>query len=158
MEHGIMAPAWAAAVEHSGVGQALRTSLWLYPVVEVLHIVGFALLVGAIATFDARVIRGGGGLDLARWERAVLPVARLGFALAVPMGLLLFTAEAGAYVRNPAFRMKLVLVLVALANVALFHARARRSREVTGGLRLLAGLSLALWLAVLTCGRLIAYL
>jgi hypothetical protein len=159
LEHGLAAtaPAWAMAVERSAVGQALRTSLWLFPAVETLHILGLALLVGAIATFDLRVIRAGPGLDLARWERAVLPVARAGFLLAVPMGLLLFTTEATAYARNPAFQLKLLLILAALANIALFHRLRNRAGMLTAGLRLAAALSLALWLAVLACGRLIAY-
>jgi hypothetical protein len=159
LEHGLEAtvPAWAMAVERSAVGQALRTSLWLFPAVETLHILGLALLVGAIATFDLRVIRAGPGLDLARWERAVLPVARAGFLLAVPMGLLLFTTEATAYARNPAFQAKLLLIAAALANIALFHGLAHRAQAPTAGLRLAAALSLALWVAVLACGRLIAY-
>jgi hypothetical protein len=159
MEHGVgtTAPAWAAALEHGAVGQALRDSMWLYPAVEVLHIVGFALLVGAIAAFDLRVARAGPRLELGSWQRAVLPVARAGFALAVPMGLLLFSAEAGAYLGNPAFLLKMGLISAAVLNVLLFHALARRRRAAVGPLRLLAGLSLGLWLAVLICGRMIAY-
>jgi hypothetical protein len=159
VEHGleVAAPAWAMVVERSAVGHALRTSLWLFPAVETLHILGLALLVGAIAAFDLGVIRAGPGLDLARWQRAVLPVARAGFLLAVPMGLLLFTTEATAYARNPAFQAKLLLIAAALANVALFHRLGHRATAPTAVLRVAAALSLALWVAVLACGRLIAY-
>lgn len=151
-------PAWAAWVEHSWLGEALRSSLWLYPAVETLHIMGFAVLVGAIVAFDARVVARPATLQLIPWQQDVLPVARTGFFLAVPMGLLLFTAEAGSYARNPAFQLKLALLAIALADIALFHALARRSGgHVTPGLRVAAALSLVLWLAVLACGRLIAY-
>jgi hypothetical protein len=84
-------------------------------------------------------------------------VARAGFLLALPMGLLLFATEAGAYVRNPMFQLKLALILAALVNVGLFHAAARGAERVTGGLRVLAAASLAAWLLVVACGRLIAY-
>jgi hypothetical protein len=131
--------------------------LWLFPAVETLHILGFALLVGAIVTFDARVIGARDSFALEAWQRAVLPVARLGFLIAVPMGLMLFTTEATAYSRNPAFRLKLVMLAVALANIVMFHRLARGRTTVSTGLRVAAGLSLASWLLVLVLGRLIAY-
>ncbi len=163
MEHhgGAAGPAWAALIEHSVLGEALRGSTWLYPAVECLHIVGFALLVGAIASFDLRTLRAAESLaaadGLAGQE---LPVARAGFALAAPMGLLLFATEATAYVANPAFLAKLALVGLALANVAWFHARlasAKRRGGDAAALRLGASLSLLLWVGVLLAGRLIAY-
>lgn len=157
MGHGAAGPAWAAWIEHSALGQAMRGSLWLFPLVETLHILGFALLVGAVATFDLRLVAGRVGPERRSWERAVLPVARAGFLIAAPMGLLLFATEATAYARNPAFRLKLVVVALALANVVLFHRLARRQEGVGAALRLAAGLSLALWLLALVLGRLIAY-
>jgi hypothetical protein len=158
LEHGLAdAPGWLAALQHSALAQTLRGSLWLYPAVETLHIVGLALLVGAVAVFDACVIRARAGFDLGGWTRSVLPVARTGFALAVAMGLLLFTVEATAYAANPAFVAKLALILLALANVAVFHRLARRTTGVTAALRAAAAASLVLWLLVLACGRLIAY-
>jgi hypothetical protein len=158
LEHGLAdAPGWLVAVQQSGLAQTLRSSLWLYPAVETLHIMGLALLVGAIAAFDARVVRAGPGFDLGSWSRSVLPVAQAGFTLAVAMGLLLFTVEATAYAANPAFRAKLVLIALALANVGLFHLLARRAGRPTPPVRAAAATSLALWLLVLACGRLIAY-
>ena len=156
MEH-LPGPAWAATVEHSSLGYALRNSLWLFPAVETLHILGFAILVGAIVTFDARVIGARDGFALEAWQRAILPVARLGFLIAVPMGLMLFTTEATAYSRNPAFRLKLVMLVVALANIVIFHRLARGRATLSRGLRIAAGMSLASWLLVLVLGRLIAY-
>lgn len=166
MEHlaPAAAPAWLQAIEASALAQLLRSSLWLYPAVETLHILGMAVLVGAIAVFDLRLVlappaAAGAPAELAAWGRTVLPVARAGFALALPMGLLLFAVEATAYAANPAFRLKLVLLVLALANVALFHALAARLRPPSpGAIRVLAAASLLLWTGVLVCGRLIAYL
>ena len=165
MEHGAAdGPALLAALEHSGLGDALRSSLWLYPTVETLHILGFALLVGGMAVLDGRIVTAPRRLDLEPWLRPCLTVARIGFVLAVTMGFLLFTAEATAYVRNPVFLAKVGLIVLALANVAWMHAgplrRHRLLARSTGmlpELRATAAVSLVVWVLVLACGRLIAY-
>ncbi len=162
MEHGAGGPAWAALLEHSSLGVTLRSSLWLYPAVECLHIVGFALLVGSIVSFDVRSLRARSLDTVETLAVQLLPVARTGFALAVPMGLLLFITEATAYLANPLFLTKLVLIALALANIAWFHHRLKVASDMfgvigLGRLRLSAGLSLGLWIGVLLAGRLIAY-
>ena len=110
MEHGPAGPAWAALLEQSSLGATLRGSVWLYPAVECLHIVGFALLVGSIVSFDVRSLRARSLETVEILAAQLLPVARTGFALAVPMGLLLFITEATAYLANPLFLAKLVLI------------------------------------------------
>lgn len=165
MEHGLAeAPAWLVALETSGLGQALRSSLWLFPAVETLHIVGFALLVGAIVAFDLRLLTADGDFDVERWVRRLVPVAATGLILAMAMGALLFTSEATAFARNPLFLAKMTLLVLALLNVAWFHLGPLRLRRTIGpsvgipaSLRASAALSMAGWLAVLVCGRLIAY-
>jgi hypothetical protein len=164
MQHAPGGPALLVALEGSALGQELRQSLWLYPTVETLHILGFALLVGAIVTFDLRVLTAPAGADIAPWMRGVVPVAAAGLALAAAMGLLLFTAEATAYVRNPLFLAKMALLALGLANVLWFHLGPWRLRREVGpslgilpAMRASALVSLVAWVAVLTCGRLIAY-
>ena len=145
-----------ASLEESGLGHSLRSSPWLFPTVESLHIIGFALLVGAIVSFDVKLLRQGpepGTQNaLAIWP---LPLAQLGFLLAAPTGALLFVSEATSYAANPAFLAKLGLVALALLNVVWFHLRAHRS--LTAG-RASAAFSAISWLAVIVLGRLIAYL
>lgn len=159
MEHGLAdAPAWLAAIEASALAQTLRNSLWLYPVIETLHILGFTTLVGSIIAYDLRVVSGHGELNLPVWNRLVLPVAQAGFLLALPMGLLLFSVEATAYAANPSFRLKMILLVAALGNVLLYHWLARGgAMRPSPGLRVLAAASLLLWVGVLVCGRMIAY-
>jgi hypothetical protein len=165
MEHGLMqGPALLVALEGSGLGQTLRGSLWLYPAVETLHILGFAILIGSIVAFDVRLITAPAGFDVERWVGLLVPVAATGLALAAPMGFLLFTAEATAYFRNPVYLTKMALLLLALANVVWFHFGPYRRRKAVGpsmgippAMRRSAGLSLVAWIGVLTCGRLIAY-
>lgn len=166
MDHsqGPTGPAWLVALETSGLGEALRGSLWLYPLVEVLHILGLALLVGAIAAFDVRLMGLHARLPADALSRLLLPVAVAGFVLAVPTGILLFISEATALAGNTAFLVKMGLLVAALANIALFHRGAgRRILDWGGGgrppaaARVAGAASLLLWVAVLAAGRLIAY-
>lgn len=165
MEHALpAAPAWLVALETSGLGHALRSSLWLFPAVETLHILGFALLVGAIVAFDLRLLTAERDVDIEAWVRRLVPVAATGLALAMAMGALLFTSEATAFARNPLFLTKMALLVLALANVAWFHLGPLRLRRIVGPslgipslMRVSAALSLVGWLAILACGRLIAY-
>lgn len=77
----------------SALSVSLRASEWVYPMVNTLHIVGIALLVGPILILDWRVLRS--RVSPAVWvlETLLLPTARAGFALAVAAGLLLFIAR-----------------------------------------------------------------
>ena len=164
MEHADMSgPAWLLALESSAVGQAMRQWTWLYPLVETAHIFGFVLLVGAITLFDLRLLGFGRALPADLLAGLVLPVPVVGFVLALTTGTLLFTAEATAYARNPAFLVKLSLIAVGLANVLVFHLgpyraiRHWRSETLPPAARLAGLLSLVLWFAVVASGRLIAY-
>src|SRR5690606_18253282 len=131
--------------------------------IEILHILGFAILVGAIVTFDLRVLGLGRGIPIEAAGRHCLPIAIAGFALAAPMGLLLFTTEATSIARNPAFLLKMGFLVLAGINVALFHFGPwRRVADwseggVPGRVRAGAALSAVLWICVLASGRLIAY-
>jgi len=89
--------------------------------------------------------------------RLALGTALVAFACAATSGLLLFVSGASEFAAHPAFRVKLVLILIAGLNAIVFHARGgvRHQDRVA---RLQAVASLALWLSVLTAGRLIAYL
>jgi hypothetical protein len=156
---------WLGALQTSPIGVAMRESLWLYPVVEVVHIIGFALLVGAIVAFDLRLMGvRGASLPADVLSRLLLPLSVTGFLLAAPSGALLFTAEATAYVRNPAFLLKLVLIGLALLNILLFHSLIGRRMAGWSAVtppplaaRIAGVASLALWIGALAAGRLIAY-
>jgi hypothetical protein len=156
---GELAATLAAAVEHSGLGQAARGTTWLYPIANLSHVVGAALLVGGIAALDVHILRRGDAAGAI--ARAAIPVAAFGLVLQIPTGVVLFSAEATALVRNPAFLAKVALILVGLVNVAAFHWRfgeALRAGALPGGARPLAAVSLLSWLGALLAGRAIAYL
>lgn len=162
--HAAQGPAWALALEHSAFGEAMRGGIYLYPVVETAHILGFATLVGAILVLDFRLIGLGARIPAAALARLAGPVAAVGLMLAVSTGALLFVTEATAYVRNPFFLAKLGLILAGLANIAAFYKFAAPAlRALPSGaalpfrVRLSGALSAAIWIAAPICGRLIAY-
>jgi hypothetical protein len=162
--HPPSGPAWAVWLETSGVAVAMRQWLWLYPAVEIVHIVGFVVLVGAAFMFDLRLLGLSRALPVSAMAVHLLRWARLALLLVVPSGALMFAAHATEMLANPAFQLKLALVAAALLNAGIFHRwpfrgvgdwdtelAAPRSARVAGGL------SVLLWTGVIACGRLLAY-
>jgi uncharacterized membrane protein len=127
-----------------------------YPALEVLHIVGIALLLGNLALFELRVWGFGDALPVPALARLALRLALLGFALIGASGLLMFAGQPAELLANRAFVIKMGLVMLAGLNAAWFHARGSLQlldREA----RRLTVVSMGLWLAVIICGRWIAY-
>ena len=140
----------AAALEATALAQFLKASCWTYPLVNAGHILGIALLVGAVVPMDVAVLRG----------RAVAAVGLLrpwsvaGFSLAAACGALLFVTQATDYVQSTWFLAKMGVLALAVLNAAVhfrldrFPPRQRRQAALA---------SLALWPAALILGRMIAY-
>ena len=146
------------------LADAMRTNLWLYPIVEIFHIAGFTLLVGAIAMFDLRVLGCSRSLPVDKLGQFLLPWSAAGLLLIVPAGLMMFSAHPHDFANNQVFLLKLSLIGAAGINAWLFHRgiyrtvttwNADRSAPLTTRLQALA--SGALWIAVIRCGRLLAY-
>ena len=157
-------PGALGALEASGIARVMRESLWLYPGVEIAHIAGLAVLVGSVAMFDLRLLGLGRAVPVRALARFLLPWSVGSLAVIVPSGLMMFSAHASDFIDNPAFKIKLLLLAIAGINAALFHATVFRSAAAWDAnaatppmARLQAVFSLALWLAVISCGRLIAY-
>lgn len=129
---------------------------WAYPALEALHVLGIAALFGGLLVFELRLLGLARALDLRVLARLVLPLAGLGFALCALTGLTMFATQPQELLSNPAFRFKLLLILLAGLNAAWFHARHGLARG-DGATRLQGMLSLGIWLAVIICGRWIAY-
>ena len=157
-----------AAIEGSALGQAMRQWLWLYPSVEIAHVIGIALLFGSIAVLDLRLLGFGKQISVKSLARHVLPWTAASFLLIVPSGLLMFVAHASDFISSPIFVTKMCLLLAGGANAALFHATVFRSADVWDApemrelrtppsVRAFGAISLAIWLSVIACGRLLAY-
>lgn len=127
-----------------------------YPALEVVHIVGIGLLVGNLVLLELRVWGWGEQLPVKPLARLALGLAVVGFALAGASGLLMFAAQAGELLANRAFVIKMGLLMLAGTNAAWFHGRGSLVR-MDRTARLLALVSTVIWLAVIVCGRSIAY-
>jgi hypothetical protein len=152
-------------IEALPLAKAMREMLWLYPAVEIAHIVGFVVLVGAVVMFDLRVLGLSRHISVRALSRHLLPWSWGALVVVVPTGLAMFSAHAMDFLVNPAFRLKMALLLAAGINAAIFHTGPYQGVKDwdTGvpapwGARLSVALSLLLWLGVISCGRLLAYL
>jgi len=156
------------ALEGSGLGQAMRQWLWLYPSVETVHLVGIGLLFGSIAVLDLRLLGFSRQIPARTLARHVLPWTLGSFALIIPSGFLMFTAHATEFIDSEVFVLKMLLILAAGVNAGIFHTTVFRSADVWDAeemrklppppsVRASAAISLLLWISVIACGRLLAY-
>ncbi|HJU92855.1 MAG TPA: DUF6644 family protein [Pyrinomonadaceae bacterium] len=151
-------------LESSGVAVAMREWTWLYPIIEIAHIIGFVVLVGAAFLFDLRLLGISRGLPVTHLARHLLGWSRASLFVVVPTGFLMFMTNATKLVQNPVFRVKLILIILAGINALIFHLWTSRSVEgwnVNEASPFVAKssavFSLVLWAAVISCGRLIAF-
>lgn len=163
--HEPAGPALLVWLETTGFAQAMRQWLWLYPIVEIVHIAGIVLLVGSVAMFDLRVLGVSPGLPVSRLARHLLPWSVAGLGTVVVTGFMMFTAHATEFWYNPAFVVKMSLIVFAGLNAAAFHRGVYRTvagwdvnAPAPPPARASAAASLVLWLGVISGGRLIAYL
>ena len=152
--------AFFQSVEQWPLAAELRGSTWAYPLVNAAHIVGIALLFGAIVPLDLRLAGFWGGVPVAPLRRVLVPVAVLGLCLAITAGALLFVAKASDYAASGLFQAKIALVALALINAtALRLAPAWRKHDETAAAcpRLAGVASIVLWLSAILLGRLVGY-
>jgi hypothetical protein len=162
MEHIAAGP--LGSVEATAFARAMREWLWLYPLVEVVHIVGIALLVGAVLIFDLRILGLNRRIPVEHLARHLLPVALGALVLVVPSGLAMFSAHASEFIVQRTFLIKMLLLFAAGHNAVFFHLAPYRGVAgwSTGAPAPLAAkasalVSIAIWIGVITCGRLLAY-
>jgi hypothetical protein len=147
------------ALEASALAEALRFSRWGYAAVNAGHILGIALLVGALVPLDLRLMGLWPSVPAPLLARVLMPVAAAGLGLAVLCGALLFSAGATDYAGEPVFLAKLALVALGAGSALYAYRRAGPALErwSPARRRLQAALSLACWLPALALGRAIAF-
>lgn len=153
-------------LEQTWVGGGIRQSLWLFPAIETLHLLGMAALVGTITVYDLRLL----GWMLRRERvtfltRRLLPWAWAGFAVQVITGALLFSSEAVKVYGNPAFRVKMLLILLAGAQALIFQWTSYRnvatwddSQVVPAGAKVAGFISILSWIGIVAAGRFIGFM
>ncbi|MEO8039331.1 MAG: hypothetical protein ABI794_11210 [Betaproteobacteria bacterium] len=144
------------------IAHAINASSWVYPAANVAHVVGIVLVVGPVLAFDFRLLGLTSAGNIRDLARVLLPWPLVGLLIAVPAGLVLFASESTALLTNPAFRLKLLLLTLAASNAIALHASGVL-RGLQDGVpaplrpKLHAALSVLLWISVVACGRMIAY-
>jgi len=153
-------------LEASGLGAAMRgAGVWSYGVANLIHILGVATLFGSVLVLDLRLLGAFARAPLAAVAAPTVPLAAIGFTIAVLSGSCLIVTNATEYIGNPLLLIKFPAIALGLLNaVALGFVpawRERGARELTARerrqLAAFGGLSLAAWLTAVACGRLIAY-
>jgi hypothetical protein len=150
---------------NTGVATSIREGDTLFPWIECVHVLAITFVVGSIAAVDLRL------LGLASRDRRfsllnaeIVPLTWCAFAVALISGSLLFSAKATQYAANTAFEMKMVLLLLAGVNMAVFQLFTFRGvgawdTALPTPLRakLAGGISLCIWIAIVACGRTIGF-
>jgi hypothetical protein len=151
-------------LENTPWAAGIRQSMWLYPALEIVHIVGIVVLVGAAFMFDLRLLGVSKNIPLSDLSRHLLPWSARGLLLIIPSGLLLFISNAKALGADPTFWLKMGLLGIAALNVLVFHRFMLKrppgkvgEATLPAATKVSAVVSIVVWIAVIACGRLLAY-
>jgi hypothetical protein len=129
---------------------------WAYPALEVIHLIGVALLLGNLVLLELRVFGRGAALPVSELARLSLMLVAIGFSMAAISGTVMFATQPGDLLANRAFTLKMLLLFVAGSNAAMFHARQSFEKmDLTA--RMLMLVSSVIWVAIIALGRWIAY-
>ncbi len=134
----------------------LKTNAYAYPTLETLHLIAIAIVFGTLWIVDLRLLGVIRAIDARLLAQTLLPWTLAGFALALLTGLTMFMSRIGDLIGNPAFNIKMGLLCIAGANAGVLHARGALDAASTLS-RCQAALSIAIWIAIIFCGRWIAY-
>ena len=157
---------FSQALYDSQLGTGLRESVYAFPIVEGLHLIGLTLSVGLILFVDLRLL----GVFLTEVPagevmRPLRPWLLGGFAATIATGVLLFMAAASKVILLSVFVYKLLFIALAGLNAGWFEYKWGRRVEEWGsrsilpkGVRAAGFTSLLLWSLVVIAGRLIPYL
>jgi len=144
---------------------AIREDAFLFPFLESIHVLAIALVVGSISIVDFRLLGiASKGRPITELTQVVLPITWAAFAAAAIAGALLFSSNAVKYAHNAFFIAKMALLLLAFANMLVFHAITLRgihdwdrTKMPPWPVRAAGGLSLLIWAGVVACGRWIGF-
>jgi len=151
-------------LEQTGFAAWIRESdsIWAYPTILSLHTIGLGIVVGINSAIDLRILGLASRLPLEPLE-GLFPLMWVGFWINAASGSLLLIADASTKLANPVFYIKMGFIALAVVDVFVIRKRVFRDplidkRPVTFNGKILAAVSLSLWLGAITAGRLMAYL
>ncbi len=151
-------------LENTSVAIWVGESLWGYPLLLSLHVIGLAVVVGIFSMRDLRLLGIYRGIQPAAFVPLV-KFALIGFVINAISGILLFTSQAVTFVNSTPFLLKISCVAAGMVLAGIIQSRLRgelsESRgdvAISGSTKLMALVSLLIWMAAIVAGRLIAYL
>ena len=152
-------------LENNAVADVVRSSLWAYPLLESVHLIGLAFVVGAVAMLDLRLVGLSKSLPVSGLASHILPWVRMAFILVVISGFLLYMSDAEYYTFKVVFWVKIGLIVIAGLNAFLFHRGIYKQVDnwnednaPPARARFTGSVSLLVWMGVIVAGRLLAYL
>jgi hypothetical protein len=143
----------------NAIADALNNTEWAFPLAECFHIPAFALSIGTITLVDLRLL----GVALRGESPAKLlkdtePWTLVGLVIVVLSGLILYLSQTQIYLANSSFYFKIGCLLIAIIYNYTIHRKVASSPDVSPGVaKLVAIVSLALWVAVVFGGIFIAF-
>lgn len=152
---------FCAYLENTPLGIAVQDNFWVVPTMQTLHILAISALLIAMLMINLRVLHVHG-----KSESVSTIVSRyihiIWFALPVLLisGSILIVGEPARSLANPAFQMKMLMLLMAITLTFRLQTIASKNANLMlpdGKIKLLAFLSLLLWFGIVACGRWIAY-
>ncbi len=150
-------------IETTSVAQWVSLSLYAYPLLLCVHIIGLAVVVGIFMMRDLRLAGCFKRLD----PLAFLPLGRvawLGFFFNALSGLALFSSQAQTFAGNAAFLIKIAFILLGMILACVIEARLRAALQQGSAwhderfTRTVALCSLLTWTGAIIAGRLVAYI
>lgn len=150
------------SLEATPLARTIAENEILFPWIECLHVLAITLVVGTIFFVDLRLLGLAAGSAREDLTAELLRLTWGAFALAALTGALLFSSKAASYAHNRFFLTKLVLLALAGANMAVFRLVTGRSAADARAApppaaRIAGALSIALWVGVVACGRLVGF-
>ncbi len=154
---------WEVWVRSTELHVFVRQNWWLWPVLETFHYIGLSLLLGTVGLFDLRVLGMAKDIPPAALHR-LIPLGVAGYVVNIITGIGFFFAYPEQYAYNSAFHFKLAFMTLAGINVLIFYSAAFREVNALGAgadaplrSKIITGVSLTSWVAVLICGRLLTF-
>jgi hypothetical protein len=151
-------------LEDTSLAVAIRKSIWMYPALEILHIAGIIILIGPAFMFDLRLLGFSKNISILSLANFLLTWSKRGLVLVIPSGLFLFITNATTLGYDPVFWVKMLLLVIAGINALVFHrlnfvqaVTLNESSATLARAKTSAIISIITWLAVIICGRLLAY-
>jgi len=137
---------------------------WVWPTCEILHYIGLSLLLGTVGLFDLRVLGVAKSIPPATIHR-LIPWGIGGYILNVLTGIVFFSGHPDQYFYNNAGRLKALLMVIAGINIAAFYGstafpemtKLPAGADAPTRIKVIAGVSLAMWVGVLICGRMLTW-